>query len=564
MSPDPYASNVPNGMSTYCSGTDADTLCPPQLYVRQEDADGIHVRWISRAEDGLFGGQEASLTGSAFFEAATPDGDKVFFRTNSPLTVDDPNGAGAPAPSGGVTTGTASQQSWDLYMYDFPNDPNADPGDGDLARISSGPEGGDCNSPLGGEAQPLGVNAFSASALRFLSDDGSRAYFTCAAPLAGADTAGGTVTSPGGDVSTAGATNLYLYDSSRPHAQRWRFVVRLPRSLSSGIDACATTGTDPISPLSSVAGGGASIDFITGSLYNCVRGTSDGKFVTFWTRGRLTSDDPGAPDTADVYAYDADTNDVARITAPQGGDGATYPCGTTGDAAALECYGDGGFSYNPTGGRGVNPPLGLATDPLVSGDRTAFFQSRSRLLPEDEDDAYDVYQWHNGDLSLLSTGASDTDGALYLGNDRTGRNVYFVTRDRLTWQDFDAVADVYTARVGGGIPEPPPPAICDALAGQCQGGEALVLKPQVNSGSGTGGNATPGARKTIRLKHLSDAQLRRAARTGVLTLPRLGLGAAAQPSHEVRNGSGEQGLRSCAYDSSPPPGGHCVGDGRSG
>ncbi len=132
--------------------------CPPQLFVRESDPDGGNprVRWISRAVDGLLGEQDASLLGQTFFEGASEDGDKVFFRTTSPLTVDDPNGVKdgggnvvAPPP-GGVTTGVASRESWDLYMYDFPDAAGVDPGDGELTRVSGGPGGAsDCNNPQG-------------------------------------------------------------------------------------------------------------------------------------------------------------------------------------------------------------------------------------------------------------------------------------------------------------------------------------------------------------------------------------------------------------------------------
>jgi hypothetical protein len=118
--------------------------------------------------------------------------------------------------------------------------------------------------------------------------------------------------------------------------------------------------------------------------------------------------------------------------------------------------------------------LNVATHPADPSDHIAFFESKSRLVPEDQDAVYDVYQWRNGELSLVSTGLSPTDGALYKANSADGTNVYFTTLDRLSWQDFDAAMDVYTARLGGGIPEPPRPPACDVLADACQGATAPV------------------------------------------------------------------------------------------
>jgi hypothetical protein len=243
--------------------------------------------------------------------------------------------------------------------------------------------------------------------------------------------------------------------------------------------------------------------------------------VTFWTAGRLTLDDPNAT-TADIYGYDAETDELSRLTAPQGGVGGTYACGLN---SSQQCYGDNGYdNLEIKQERAPRPILGVATDPLVPGDRLAFFQSKSRLVPEDTDDVMDVYEWRNGTLRLLSTGQSDTPlGAFYKGNDSTGRNVYFVTRDALTWQDTDVVWDVYTARVGGGIAQPVAPVSC-ALTGACQsdasGATPLPVQPRTTSsaGSPSAGNASPGARTTLRVGNLSGKARRRAARSGVIRL----------------------------------------------
>jgi hypothetical protein len=489
LSPD---SSVPSAGSP-CTGTDQATLCPSQLYVRQRRGDGsVVTRWISRSE---VADQDASLLAAASFEWASPDGDKVFFRTASPLTEDDPNNTGAQVP-GGVTTGAASTSSADLFMYDFPDDPEADPGDGDLVRISAGPtgdaDGNVSNLPPGGSG-----------AVRFASDDGSRLYFTSAAPLPGVPlAASGTITTPEGTRSTSDATNLYLYDANVADvSERWRFVARLPRSSTLG--DCATSDSSRGANLVRVAPSPA----LTLSSANCVKGTSDGTFVTFWTDGRLTLDDADAT-TGDFYAYDATGDELTRITEPQGGAGGSYPC-TPGSVSA-QCHGDGGFgSYELQ-------TLGVATDPLTPGDRMAFFQSRSRLVPEDTDLAYDVYQWRNGELSLITVGGSDPDGFFYRGNDRSGRSVFFSTLDRMTWQDRDAVVDVYVARVGGGIPQPPGPVGCDLPGGGCHGVDAA--KAPLGIDPSTSGREIRSRRVQLDIAGVSKKARASAARTGRLAL----------------------------------------------
>jgi hypothetical protein len=498
-----FGATPPSG----CTGSGATSACPAQVYVRQRNPDGSFVtRWISKPADGLLGAQEPSLAGEALFEGASADGSRVFFRTAAPLTVDDPNGQPIPADPGldprPVTTGVPSQSSWDLYMFELADGPDPTGPGSKLTRISGGPDGdSDCNSPLAGDG--------NVSGLRFVSATGRRAYFTCAAPLDGvdADLDGTRITEPAGSTATSDQTNLYLHDSTGPNPT-WRFVARLPRA---GSNACATTGTISGSQLSAVTSGSGQISLRGG---RCVYGSSDGGFVTVWTTGQLTADDPNAI-SADVYGYDAASGELTRLTAVQGGVGGSYPCGSAGAAASIPCHGDNGFDGLAVG----KPILGVATDPVVAGDRVAFFQSRARLTADDRDGAYDVYQWRNGVLTLLTSGRSDSEGAFYKGSDRTGQNVYFVTRDRYSWQDHDQVLDAYTARIDGGIAQPPLPPMCAVLAGGCQGGGTDRVLPAVRSeGSSPDGNAVAIRRRGPALLKVGARAKRRAVRSGVLAL----------------------------------------------
>jgi hypothetical protein len=530
LSPDPVAAGVPDGTGQFCTGSGEATVCPPQLFVRQRNADGsVVTRWLSKAEDGLLGEQASSLLGTARFEGASRDGKRVFFRTNSPLTADDRNGLADP-PVDGVTEGTPDSESWDLYMLELAD--GADPtGPGSsLTRVSAGPNGdADCNSPL--RASSSGDDD-SVGALRYVSDDGSRAYFTCQAPISGADVSSGAAgaTEPDGTPTTGDQTNLYLFDLNQPESDRWRFVARLPRATGDSLSTCATTGVQRRSPFL----GNTTLEPDIGSNAsgaNCVQGTADGSFVTFFTEGRLTKDDlddPAANPVADIYGYDATTDELQRLTVPQGGDGDPYKCigdfrSSPGDESLLySCRGDGGIDEANGVALDASAPvnLGLATDPTVAGDRVAFFQSASKLTADDRDDGYDVYQWRNGKLSLLTDGSAGSEDALYKGNDRSGRNVYFVTRQALTWQDHDVVADIYTARIGGGIVQPPPAPVCPVLPGGCHGGGAAPI-PDVPSRTAplvSGGNADPGARKRLALRRPGARARRRAARRGVLVV----------------------------------------------
>jgi hypothetical protein len=325
-----------------------------------------------------------------------------------------------------------------------------------------------------------------------------------------AESSNGTLTEPGGNAATTETANLYLYDGD------WRFVTQLPRQTGETIGACATVGGGP--GRATLAGGSTGTQIgVSGD--SCVQGTSDGAFVTFWTAGRLTADDPDST-SADFYAFDADADELARITAAQGGPGGTYICNFSDDFnGPLACHGDGGIGSGIGAGRDPSQ-LNVVEDPAAPGDRIAFFESKSRLVVGDSNDVYDVYQWRNGTLSLVSTGASDGDGAFLKGNDSSGTNVFFATRDRLSWQDVDSVLDVYTARVGGGIPEPPPPPICAVLVGNnCQGaGGAAPVPADLGSSNSGGGNAGAKVRMRVSVASPGARARARAARRGVLKL----------------------------------------------
>jgi hypothetical protein len=128
-----------------------------------------------------------------------------------------------------------------------------------------------------------------------------------------------------------------------------------------------------------------------------------------------------------------------------------------------------------------------------------FFSTPDALVPEDTNgqvscsgvfgvnassvpSCTDVYEWHNGKLSLVSTGTSPAPSYL-LGASHDGRNVIFYSEDRLVGWDTDIVGDIYNARIGGGFPEPPPAGVpCDLNSGACEGAPSTA-PPVTGAGS---------------------------------------------------------------------------------
>lgn len=477
MSPDPAATGVPRACA---DATGPATSCPPQLYVRQYDSAGDPiVRWVSRSRATAVGGgyagqqiagqQIASLGSGAAFEGASRDGRVVYFRTDAPLTPDDPNGGAS------IVTGGAQSSSWDLYRYELPASRDDDPDAGVLTRVSGGP---------GGAADP-GAGSATQPATRFISDDGRFAYFITAAPIAGASAG-----LPQGGVTEAGSgsnvKNLYLFDAAATGAARYRFIAQLG-------NGCATRPALP-GPTHMPTGS-------TGQEGHggCVRGVADGSGLVFLSQSQLTGDDSDS--AVDLYVYDAVQNELNRVSAPLPGSPAFQLCmsGTRIENCSTQSQfyyhatlGHSGYvtgaDYDLTRGWGGGRYFNVGRD--AQGRLFAFFDSRTRLVPEDTNGTHwDVYEWLDGELNLVSSG-NTPDHSYYSGESTDGRTVFVWTSKRIDPAEVDdADYDLYAARIGGGFAFTPPETPCDALALGCEseavsGPASSVARTTTLAGSG--------------------------------------------------------------------------------
>jgi hypothetical protein len=148
---------------------------------------------------------------------------------------------------------------------------------------------------------------------------------------------------------------------------------------------------------------------------------------------------------------------------------------------------------------GIEEGSGQARE-IADEGRRVFFETATRLVPQAENGVDNVYEWEQagtgscqseeqegGCVYLLSSGTSPYP-SLYLDNDESGENVFFTTKAGLVKGDTDESYDVYDARVGGGFPEPPPPAEC---AGTCRTAEAApLLSASLTSALGSPENTT--------------------------------------------------------------------------
>jgi hypothetical protein len=202
--------------------------------------------------------------------------------------------------------------------------------------------------------------------------------------------------------------------------------------------------------------------------------------------GTLPTGQAGPPESIELYVYDAPQRALTCASCPSNGASVTANVESDPHATAA----------------GVGFPIVLHHKFITSDGDYVFFSTEQGLVPQDTNGLTDVYEYdmraHRA--ALVSSGSGD-QGTWFVGTSASGRDVFFVTRQSYSRWDIDTLADLYDARVDGGLPEPPQPA--PPCAGDaCQGVPAAA--PTFNTASGFSGlgNITPSVvnHKKTRLK----------------------------------------------------------------
>lgn len=200
----------------------------------------------------------------------------------------------------------------------------------------------------------------------------------------------------------------------------------------------------------------------------------DGTWFAFDSLNSLTGYDntgPGGGLAEEVFLYSASSHELVCAS-----------CNPTGEAPA-------------SGGTDV-PPTANARY-LANGGRL-FFETREALLPSDTNGQSDVYEYENGQPSLLSSGTS-TEPSSFIGASGSGDDVFFTSSQQLVPQDTqEGMQSVYDARVDGGIPPPAAPPPCttaDACRTPVTPQPPIFGSPSSQSFSGAGNLAPPAKAK---------------------------------------------------------------------
>jgi hypothetical protein len=193
----------------------------------------------------------------------------------------------------------------------------------------------------------------------------------------------------------------------------------------------------------------------------------NGRYLAFISRADLTGFESGGVE--ELYLYDADKDELT----------------------CTSCRADG---KSPTGPARIGVQEGPATSinrqypRAVLDDGTVFFDTPDPLVPGDSNGQRDVYSYRDGQTTLISRG-DHSGGSEFVEANPDGKNVFFRTIQQLVPQDDDQAIDLYDARVGGGF--------AATEDGQDEGcGAGCVAGPSVGPVNGSETTpATPKAKK---------------------------------------------------------------------
>jgi hypothetical protein len=166
------------------------------------------------------------------------------------------------------------------------------------------------------------------------------------------------------------------------------------------------------------------------------RVTPDGKYALMLTTASVDGAQNAGFKVAYRYSYPA--NDITCVSC--------HPDGTSSEGTTEIETQSFGF-----------PASDVSHSRALTSDGGVVFNTTDSLSPDDVTAAQDVYLYHDGEASLLTSGQEDADSFVGDVSD-DGKNIFVISRAAFTGSDRDASEyDVYDVRVNGGFLEPPPP-----------------------------------------------------------------------------------------------------------
>ncbi len=286
------------------------------------------------------------------------------------------------------------------------------------------------------------------------SDDGARLYFLSTGVLAANE-------NENSEKAEKGEENLYVYDTETKKAA---FIAR------------ARLGSNVVEgEIEAQVNGCPSEELGEAKEAGC----EGGRFFVFATTAKITPGD--ASSGQQVFEYDADTGKLVRVSTGEEGYAENGEGNVRGASIAMPEFGR-------TGDLSQAEEFEMRTRAVSDDGSTVVFSTSGALSPRAVNDLQpqlgpsDIYEWHDGEVSLISTGHSLTSDE-HPAITPSGRDIFFTSTEGILPQDTDGLESLYDARIDGGFPAVPIP------AGGCKG-DSCQGPPSVPSLLGESGSAT--------------------------------------------------------------------------
>jgi hypothetical protein len=354
-----------------------------------------------------------STAANAVFQGASADGKKVFFTTTQQLLD------------------KAENKATDLYEYEF------------------SPSGNKLNLISGGQPEQ------NVEGVVRTSSDGGHVYFVAKGPVLTSEKreseepcvpVGECVGAEAREASSK-EPNLYGYDTV------------------TGTTKFVAANTSVTKSFTELHGGTA----VSNDSARRAQVSPDGSYLVFATAGKLAGD-TNCETALAVYRYAFQTGALEWVSHAAPGYTVTESC----PPGELK---HSFIAPLPGTKDGAEADINDWARAISDNGEYIVFTTGQKLQPSDENNALDVYEWHNGTVSLISDGYSP-EGVIpgiqggFLGEpvaaiSGSGSDIFFFTHARLVGQDTDVLDDVYDARIAGGYPKPAAEPTCSGEA--CQG-----------------------------------------------------------------------------------------------
>ncbi|HEY5194268.1 MAG TPA: hypothetical protein VIJ39_10410 [Solirubrobacteraceae bacterium] len=325
-----------------------------------------------------------------------------------------------------------------------------------------------------------------------VAPDGSRVYFV----------ARGVLTSEGPKDAEAegaqsqpvrGAENLYMYEGASGKLVFVADLCSAPSQTSGeGLSGIAADSRCP-------ANEGFAAQREDVGLWSRVepeaQSTPDGGVLLVSSYGRLLANDTN--NARDVYRYEAVSGTLERVSIGEGGHDAN---GNSDDTPTEPTVADAAIEPYEGQRDRVYEQHEMRTRAMNEAGTRIVFESSAPLSPAAINRHVNIYEWHEGIVSLVSSGNAQTnDCCAVMSPD--GDNIFFTTAQGLVPGDTDGATDIYDARMDGGFP------LASALPRPCEGdgcqGPLTNPAPLLVPGSVPqvpGGNFAPPVSKPVKAK----------------------------------------------------------------